>query len=43
MGKTKMTKETARRIQFGQDKKGSKGDMSFKARTMRAADRKSKK
>lgn len=37
MGKCKMTKAAARRIQLSQDKKGSKGDQGFKSRAMKAA------
>ncbi len=37
MGKSKMSKPAARRIQSSQDNKGSKGDQGFKSRAMKAA------
>ncbi len=43
MTKNKMTPKAARRIQSGQDKKGSKGDQGFKSRSMSAANKKSQK
>ena len=43
MGKKKMTQAAARRIQSSQDKKGSKRDMGFKSRVMKAAAEDSKK
>jgi len=43
MAKKTMTQKAARRIQYSQDKKGSKGDTGFKSRAMRAASKSSKK
>ena len=43
MGKNRITKEVARRIQSSQDRKGTKGDMGFKSRAMKAASKNSKK
>lgn len=43
MGKKGMTKEAARRIQSSQDRKGAKGDMGFKSRTMKAASKNTQK
>jgi len=43
MGKKGMTKEAAKRIQSSQDRKGSKGDMGFKSRAMKAASKNSRK
>lgn len=43
MAKKRMTSQAARRIQSSQDKKGSKGDMGFKSRAMKAAAKDSKK
>ncbi|MBA7663950.1 hypothetical protein ES703_71998 [subsurface metagenome] len=43
MAKSKMSKGAARRIQSSQDRKGSKGDMGFKSRAMKAASKNTQK